>query len=125
MNAGGADTAILVAPGGTHICVRADKEGAEGARAFSPCGITAFVLQHRLSGEGHQNATDVPMQDAQRAVRLVRAHASEWGVDPARIGVMGFSAGGHVAALLGMAHARQAYAPVDALSAQSDFMLLL
>ena len=121
-------SAILVAPGGRYMRVWADKEGAEVARAFSARGVTAFVLKYRLPGEGHADAAEVPLQDAQRAVRLVRAHAAEWGVNPARIGIMGFSAGGHLAALLGTAHARPAYAPVDAvdaLPARPDFVVLL
>jgi len=121
-------TAVLIAPGGRYMRVWADKEGAEVARAFSAKGITAFVLKYRLPGEGHANGAAVPLQDAQRAVRLVRAHAAEWGIDPRRIGVMGFSAGGHLAALLGAAHARQTYAPADAadvLSPRPDFALLL
>jgi len=121
-------TAVLIAPGGRYMRVWADKEGAEVARAFNARGVTAFVLKYRLPGEGHANRADVPLQDAQRAVRVVRGHAAEWGVDPRRVGVMGFSAGGHLAALLGTAYARQAYAPLDAsdaLSPRPDFAILL
>ena len=64
---------------------------------FNAAGVTCFVLRYRLPGEGWARRSDVPLQDAQRAMRLVRANAANYGVDPARIGFMGFSAGGHLA----------------------------
>lgn len=121
-------SAVIVAPGGRYMRVWADKEGADVARWFSARGTASFVLKYRLPSEGHANGTDVPLQDAQRAMRLVRAHAGEWGIQPGRIGVMGFSAGGHLAAVLGTVSARQVYAPsdaVDAVDARPDFLVLL
>jgi acetyl esterase/lipase len=75
------------------------------------------VLRYRLPGEGWQNRSDVPLQDAQRAVRLVRANAAKYALDPTRIGFMGFSAGGHVACSIATRFAAKVYAPLDAADA--------
>jgi acetyl esterase/lipase len=110
--------ALLVIPGGGYQRVVLDKEGSALAPAFADeGGLTLFVLQYRLPGEGHRNARDVALADAQRALRLIRGHAAEWGLDAAGVGVMGFSAGGHVAASLAKRHAEQVYAPQDAADA--------
>jgi acetyl esterase/lipase len=121
-------TALIVASGGGYEREVIDKEGVEVARAFVPRGLTVFLLKYRLPAEGHENGRDVPLQDAQRAVRVVRAHAGEWGVDPSRIGVMGFSAGGHLAAYLGARFAAKVNDSVDDIDRQSarpDFLILL
>lgn len=121
--------ALLVTPGGGYRRVVLDKEGTALAPVFAHrLGYTLFVLRYRLPGDGHENERDASLADAQRALRMIRARAGEWGVDPQRIGVMGFSAGGHVAASLGTRFGESTYAPVDALddtSARPDFMLLL
>lgn len=110
--------ALLVVPGGGYQRVVLDKEGTALVPAFAgDAGLTLFVLQYRLPGEGHRDARDVPLADAQRALRLIRQRAAEWGIDPATVGVMGFSAGGHVAASLATRHAERVYAPVDAADA--------
>ena len=91
-------------------------------------GLSVFVLTYRLPGGGHALASEVALQDAQRAVRLVRKNAAAWGLRADRVGVMGFSAGGHVAASLGTKYDRKAYEPVDeadALSARPDFLALV
>lgn len=107
--------ALLVLPGGGYQRVVLDKEGTALLPAFAgQAGLTLFVLQYRLPGEGHANPRDVPLADAQRAMRLVRGQAREWGIDPASVGVMGFSAGGHLAASLATRHHERVYAPVDA-----------
>lgn len=114
--------AALIAPGGGYIRVVIDKEGLEIARRLAAAGVTAYVLRYRLPKEGWANAADVPLQDAQRALRLIRAAGH------ARILALGCSAGGHVAASLATGHARQVYAPVDradALSARPDLCALL
>src|SRR6202012_5983156 len=83
-----------------------------------------FVLRYRLPGEGWANRSDVPLQDAQRAMRLVRAKAAKYGLGPGRIGLLGFSAGGHVACSIATRFAAQVYAPLDAadsVSARPDF----
>lgn len=120
--------AVLVIPGGGYVRVVIDKEGFETARRLADAGITAFVLRYRLPGDGWADPADVPLQDAQRAVRLIRAGAADWGVDPSRVAAMGFSAGGHVAASLSTRHAAAVYAPVDAadgLSARPDLAALI
>jgi acetyl esterase/lipase len=121
--------ALLVIPGGGYQRVVLDKEGSALVPAFvEDAGLTLFVLQYRLPGEGHHDARDVPLADAQRAIRLIRSRAAEWGIDPASVGVMGFSAGGHVAASLATRHAERTYAPVDAadaLDARPAYALLV
>lgn len=121
-------TSLLIVPGGSYIREVFDKEGFEIATWFAARGVTAFVLKHRLPAEGHVRGSDVPLQDAQRALRLIRSKGAEWKLDPQRIGVFGASAGGHVAASLSTRFDATVYAPVDAidrLSARPDFSLLL
>lgn len=121
--------ALLVTPGGGYQRIVLDKEGTALLPAFvEEAGLTLFVLRYRLPGDGHQQSRDAPLADAQRALRLIRARAGEWKIDPQRIGVMGFSAGGHVAASLGTRFGERGYAPVDTYdrtSARPDFMLLI
>ena len=107
-------SAIVLAPGGGYVRTVIDKEAFESARRFNAAGVTVFVLRYRLPGEGWKNPADVPLQDAQRGLRLIRANAAHYGLDPVRAGVLGFSAGGHVAASLATRFAEKVYAPVDA-----------
>jgi acetyl esterase/lipase len=86
--------AIVVCPGGGYGVLAADHEGRQVAEWLNSFGVGAYVLQYRLGPRYHHPA---PLQDAQRAIRLVRAHAAEWKVDPTRVGILGFSAGGHLA----------------------------
>jgi acetyl esterase/lipase len=119
---------LIVAPGGGYVRQVTDKEGNEIARRFNGVGVTVFVLTYRLPSEGHQNAADVPVQDAQRAVRRVRASAAKWKLDPARVAFMGFSAGGHLASSLATRFAAKTYEPVDradSLSARPDAVILM
>jgi acetyl esterase/lipase len=121
-------SALLIAPGGGYVRVAIDKEGFECARRFAEAGVTSFVLRYRLPADGWAAGPDVPLQDAQRALRLIRADAATYGIEPRRIGVLGFSAGGHVAASLAELHREQTYAPVDAAdaaSARPDFAGLM
>ncbi|HEY3950625.1 alpha/beta hydrolase [Phenylobacterium sp.] len=120
--------AVLIAPGGGYIRVVIDKEGFEVGHRLAAAGITSFVLRYRLPGEGWDRPADVPFQDAQRAVRLIRQGAAGFGIDPGRVAAMGFSAGGHVAASLATRHAAQVYAPLDAadrLDARPDLSALM
>jgi acetyl esterase/lipase len=115
---------MIIAPGGGYTREMLDFEGMDVARRFNGAGVTCFVLRYRLPGEGWANRSDVPLQDAQRAMRLVRANAAKYGIDPARIGFMGFSAGGHLAASIATRFAANVYAPLDAadsVSARPDF----
>ncbi len=118
-------TAMLVAPGGSYIRVVVDKEGFEVARRLAAAGVTAFVLHYRLPGDGWTPRADAALQDAQRAMRLIRARAADYGIDPKRVGAIGFSAGGHLTASLATGFDRAIYAPMDAvdrLSARPDFV---
>jgi acetyl esterase/lipase len=120
--------ALLIAPGGGYRRVVLDKEGFETARRFNGEGVTVFVLRYRLPAEGWQDGADVPLQDAQRAMRIIRARAAQFAIDPKRIGVLGFSAGGHVAASLITRFDARVYAPVDRIDAQDarpDFAALM
>lgn len=120
-------SAIVVIPGGGYVRLALDKEGAGGARRLNQAGVTAFVLNYRLPGDGWAAGYDAPLQDVQRAVRLVRSRAAEWGLDPARIGVMGFSAGGHLAAASLTRYDDAVYPALDshdAVSARPDIAVL-
>jgi len=120
--------ACLIAPGGGYIRVVIDKEGFEIARRLAAAGVTCFVLRYRLPAEGWATPWDVPLQDAQRAMRLIRAGAARYAIDPARVVALGCSAGGHVAASLATGHGRAVHPPVDdadRLSARPDLSALL
>ncbi|MEO5774070.1 MAG: alpha/beta hydrolase [Sphingomicrobium sp.] len=112
-------SAMLVFPGGGYYFLSVQNEGLDAAQRFNMDRMTVFVLSYRLPGEGWANRSLVPLSDAQRAMRLIRARAGEFGIDPARLGVMGFSAGGHLAAHLTASHDEPAYMPVDAADRQS------
>lgn len=119
---------LLVAPGGAYSRVVLDKEGSDLAPVFNAKGYTLFVMTYRMPDGGHQEGADAPLADAQRAMRVVRARASEWGVDPDRVGMLGFSAGGHVAASLATRYDETRYSPLDnadTLSAKPAFVALL
>lgn len=110
--------AVILAPGGGYRYVVVDKEGYELARWLRERGVTVYVLFYRLPGDGWTNGADVPLADAQRAVRLVRSRAGADGIDPARIVFGGFSAGGQVATSLLTRFDARVYEPVDAADAQ-------
>jgi acetyl esterase/lipase len=116
--------ALLIAPGGGYSNEVFDLEGMDIARHFNAMGVTCFMLRYRLPGEGWARRSDVPLQDAQRAMRLVRGAAAKYAVDPARIGFMGFSAGGHLACSIATRFDAPVYSAVDgadAVSARPDF----
>lgn len=110
--------AMLLIPGGGYVRVAIGLEGYEIARRLAATGYTCFILLYRLPADGWGAGSDAPLQDAQRALRMVRSMAPKEGFDPARIGVMGFSAGGHLAAWLATQDARPSYPPQDAIDAQ-------
>jgi acetyl esterase/lipase len=120
--------AMLVAAGGGYKRIEIESEAHPAAQWLTARGITAFVLSYRLPTEGWEDGPLAPLQDAQRALRIIRAQGARRRVDPARVGVLGFSAGGH---LLGLAAARSAfrsYQPidsVDAMSARPDVAALI
>ncbi len=111
--------AVILAPGGGYRYVVIDKEGYELARWLKERGVTVYVLFYRLPGDGWTHGSDVPLADAQRAVRLVRSRAKIDGIDPARVTFGGFSAGGQVATSLLTRFDARVYAPVDAADALS------
>jgi acetyl esterase/lipase len=111
--------AVLICPGGGYARVATGRLGSGIARMFAARGITAFELLYRLPHDGWAAGPDAPLQDAQRAMRLIRARGGKWGVDPARVAVTGFSAGGHLAARLASRSALHTYDPVDAADSQS------
>ena len=117
--------AVVVCPGGAYGFLAADHEGKQVAGWLNSFGVSAFVLKYRLAPRYHQPA---PLQDAQRAIRMVRAAAREWNVDTRRIGIMGFSAGGHLASTAGT-HFDDAQGPtadaIDRCSSRPDFMILI
>lgn len=105
--------ALLLIPGGGYRWAVVDKEGLDVARVFAAIGVTCFVLRYRLPADGWAAGPNAPLQDAQRALRLIRANATVYGIDPGRIASLGGSAGGHLAGLLA-ARRDASYAPVDA-----------
>jgi acetyl esterase/lipase len=107
--------AVLVCPGGGYARVAVGRQGSSIARAFAGHGITAFELLYRLPHDGWAAGPDAPLQDAQRAMRVIRAGAgTRWAIDPARVAVTGFSAGGHLAARLAARSGQAVYTPLDA-----------
>ena len=124
--------AIIIAPGGGHMFLTMDREGYDVGQWFADHGVAAFVLKYRLAHDragGSVYRADVEaLADGQRALRLVRSHAAEWRVDPNRIGILGFSAGGEVAALAGIhydAGKPDASDPVERESSKPDYMVLI
>lgn len=116
--------AVIVCPGGgyTHL---AEHEGAPVAEWLNTLGVTAFVLKYRTGPRYHHPA---PLQDAARAIRTVRARAVEWGLDPQRVGILGFSAGGHLASTAGThfdAGNTSANDPIERVSSRPDVMILV
>jgi len=111
-------SALLLIPGGGYGIELIDREGIETARLFNRAGITCFILRYRLPEQGWADGADTPLQDAQRAMRLIRANAATFGVNPAKIGVIGFSAGGHLAASLATRFNAKVYTPRDSADSQ-------
>lgn len=119
-------TAILVCPGGGYGIVAAGHEGTDIAKRLNEDGITAFVLKYRIPNDQTMIDKEIgPLQDAQRAIQLIRLHAAQWGVKPGRLGIMGFSAGGHLASTAGT-HFNKAYVENHSnANLRPDFMVLL
>lgn len=117
-------TAVVICPGGGYGLLSNDREGVQYANWLSTLGVTSFVLKNRLAEFGHP----APLQDVLRAVRVVRSRAAEFKINPDRIGVMGSSAGGHLAASAGtlFAHASgKTGASLDSVKARPDFLILM
>jgi acetyl esterase/lipase len=117
-------TAILIAPGGSYMMLASNHEGRQFANLFNGMGITAFVLKYRLGPKYHH---PIELGDAQRALRWVRAHAQQYGYQPDRIGLMGFSAGGHLASTAAThfdSGKSDAADPIDRVGCRPDFLIL-
>jgi acetyl esterase/lipase len=117
-------TAVIVCPGGGYNRLAIEKEGVVTARWLNSLGVSAFILKYRLKEYGHP----APLRDVLRAVRLLRAEPARWGISADRIGVLGFSAGGHLAASAGTLYDDpdgKTGAALDAVSARPDFLVLV
>jgi acetyl esterase/lipase len=120
--------AIVICPGGGYSILAWDLEGTEVARWANSIGVTGVVLKYRVPRRKELPKHQAPLQDAQRAMGLVRSHAKEWGIDPGRIGIVGFSAGGHLAAAASTNYQRRSYEPVDEadkVACRPDFAVLV
>ncbi len=126
--------AVVVFPGGGYQTLAIDLEGTEVCDWLTSKGVTCVLSKYRVPGDAvkpHSGAypnSPVALEDAQRTIRLVRFHASEWGIDPNKIGVLGFSAGGHLVAAMSTLFAKRLYARVDAVdevSCRPDFAVAI
>lgn len=117
-------TAVIICPGGGYVNLSNAREGVQYANWLSTLGVTSFVLKYRLQQFGHP----APLQDVLRAIRIVRSRAAEFKIDPDRIGVMGSSAGGHLAASAGTLFdnpAGKTGPALDSINARPDFLILM
>lgn len=118
--------AVIICPGGGYGGLASTHEGTEVAQRFNSWGITAFVLKYRLPSDSIMLDKSVgPLQDAQRAIQLVRARAAEWKLDTSKIGIMGFSAGGHLASSAGTHFNKTFISNPDGISVRPSFMILV
>jgi len=116
-------SAVIVCPGGAYRILAYDKEGTEIAGWLNKLGYSAFVLQYRIPDK-----KEGALQDAQRAIRLVRKNATKWGIDPEKTGIMGFSAGGSLSARASVLFNKRTYQPIDdcdSLSCRPSFAMLI
>tara|TARA_B100001750_G_scaffold209354_1_gene189177 strand:+ start:257197 stop:258990 length:1794 start_codon:yes stop_codon:yes gene_type:complete len=118
--------AVIICPGGGYSHLAIEKEGHKVARWFNSLGISAFVLKYRMPNDRTMKNKSVgPLQDAQEAMRMARSKAKEWKINPDRIGIMGFSAGGHLASTLSTHYNDQVYTSNYTVSARPDFSILV
>lgn len=119
-------TAVLIFPGGGYSHLSMDKEGTKVAEWFNTLGITAFVVKYRLPSDLiMKNKSVGPLQDAQEAIRYVRSNSAKWNINPNKIGVIGFSAGGHLASTLATHFDDKTYESKFNTSARPDFSILI
>ena len=120
--------AVVVFPGGAYRVLAIDLEGTEVCAWLNSIGATCVLLKYRVPNTGPFPKSSAALEDAQRAVGMVRAHAAEWHIDPQRVGVLGFSAGAHLAAALSTHFDRRLYDPIDSadqLSCRPDFAVIV
>jgi acetyl esterase/lipase len=119
-------TSVIIFPGGGYSHLSMNKEGKKVAKWLNSLGITAILLKYRLPSDlTMRDKTIGPLQDAQEAVRMVRRNAKKWNLDSTKIGVIGFSAGGHLAATLSTNFSEITYKSIDNTSALPDFTILI
>lgn len=119
-------TAVVICPGGGYTHLAFEKEGTKVAEWFNSIGITAFVLKYRMPTDlTMKNKSVGPLQDAQEAIRYVRQNAAKWNIDPNKIGILGFSAGGHLASTASTHYDDKVYESAYKVSARPDFSLLI
>lgn len=120
--------AVVIFPGGGYGHLATDHEGHQIARWLNSFGVAGFILKYRHRNSGAGYGHPAPLQDAQRAIRMVRSRAKQWNIDPGRIGIIGFSAGGHLASSAGT-HFQNRYSDakdaIDKNSCRPDFMILV
>lgn len=120
--------AVVIFPGGGYGYLAMDHEGHQIAQWLNSIGVAGFIVKYRHRNSGAGYGHPAPIQDAQRAIRMVRSRAKEWGIDPGRIGIIGFSAGGHLASTAGTHFNTRYSEPVDEIdrsSCRPDFMILM
>jgi acetyl esterase/lipase len=120
--------AVLVCPGGGYQTLSMDLEGSEVCRWLNSIGVTALLLKYRVPAQPGSEQFAAPLQDVQRALGLARFHATEWHIDSRRIGIIGFSAGGHLSAAASTRFEKRTYATVDEsdrVSCRPDFAMLI
>ena len=118
--------AVLICPGGGYGALAFDHEGNAIAKWLNDNGIAGIILKYRLpSDQIMKDKSTGPLQDAQEAMRVIRRNASDWKIDPGKVGVIGFSAGGHLASTLSTHYAEKVYEVKDNSSARPDFSLLI
>jgi acetyl esterase/lipase len=116
---------VIICPGGGYRILASEHEGTDVAKYFNSIGIHALVLKYRIPSDDHQPDKKIaPLQDAQRAVQLVREHAKDWKVDPSKVGIMGFSAGGHLASSLAVHYDDIKIKENNKISVRPDFQIL-
>lgn len=108
---------VVIFPGGGYTILAYNHEGSEIAEWLNSIGVSAVVVKYRVPRREGLPKEAAPLQDAQRAIRLTRAHAKEWNIDPEKIGVLGFSAGGHLTVCAALRYAEKTYEPVDSVDA--------
>jgi acetyl esterase/lipase len=119
-------SAIIICPGGGYSILAATHEGSDVAKVFANWGITAFVLKYRLPDDSVMVNKEIgPLQDAQRAIQMVRENATEWNIDPQKIGIMGFSAGGHLASTASTHFDKPVIENKSNTSLRPDFSILI
>lgn len=117
---------MIICPGGGYWILAAGHEGTDVAKEFVKMGVTAFVLKYRLPDARVQlNPTIAPLQDAQRAFQLIREKAKDWNINPTKIGIMGFSAGGHLSSTAGTKFDKPVIDNSNGISLRPDFMVLI